>query len=141
MMKSRQSPLANSDIAELLSSEGALSLARAPSRLGRSQSRNDLFWIINATAPGSAAGPFEGGPQSRVIRQSRVNRKIRSCWPLGKHSRAFIWCESASLVSNKVDCPFYRPSVDRYPDNVSVLHFSNGTSRQSFRANVADACA
>src|SRR5436189_4780636 len=97
--------------------------------------------VKNTPSPGSTAHLLERGPQTGVIRQGGIGRKERMRWTLGQDFSAASGGEGHFALSNKIECSGEGIPVDQNFNLVAIPQFADGTARQAFRANMADAGA
>src|SRR6185312_9703738 len=103
---------------------------------------NDLengFAIVDSTAPRASADILQRCPNSRVVGQRRIRRKIGARGSLAQYARAFAGPHYRSIFADQIDASFQRFTVDDDFNHVSVADFANWTARQRFRRNMPDA--
>src|SRR5881628_316539 len=115
--------------------------SRSPPKLSRRHGLDDRVDVVDTATPRPSADVLQRRPQPRVIGQIGVGRQIGAWRSRREHARALVDPEVAIAVAHEIDRALQAIAVDDDLDQVAVQHLADGTARERFRTDVADAGA
>src|SRR5258706_8629251 len=90
-----------------------------------SQPANDGFDIIDAAAPGAAAGLLERGPEPRIVGQGRRRREVFAGGSLAQNRRAFFGGKALRSFADEVDCSGQLLAIHKDANPIPIAQFAN----------------